>query len=144
MSNNQSGRPWNYSIKNIGNETEDQGYKTGSNGYSGNQQNTWCSMSSSSYKGSESSASSSSSFSSVDSLPNSKEFPSLLLTQRKPSNSHHQGNNNTIFSSKFSGMNLGDVMKVTVMEEMTKLNMTQNKPMDLSDKPKDFSKNNFC
>ena len=40
-------------------------------------------------------------------------------------------------------MNLGDVMKVTVMEEMTKLNMTQNKPVDLSDKPKDFSNKNL-
>ena len=40
-------------------------------------------------------------------------------------------------------MNLNDVMKVTVMEEMSKLNMTSNTPMDLSDKPKDFSQYSY-
>ena len=45
--------------------------------------------------------------------------------------------------SRFSGMTLGEVMRVTVMEEMTKLNMTKDKPMDLSDKPMDFSKKSW-
>ena len=35
-------------------------------------------------------------------------------------------------SLKFSGMNLGDVMKVTVMEEMKILKMTKDTPLDLS------------
>lgn len=43
---------------------------------------------------------------------------------------------NQAASLKFSGMNLGDVMKVTVMEEMTFLKMIKDKPLDLSDKSK--------
>ena len=39
-------------------------------------------------------------------------------------------------SLKFSGMNLGDVMKVTVMEEMKILKMTKDTPLDLSVKNK--------
>ena len=39
---------------------------------------------------------------------------------------------NQASSLKFSGMNLGDVMKVTVMEEMTILKMTKDQPLDLS------------
>ena len=39
----------------------------------------------------------------------------------------------------FSGMNLGDVMRVTVMQEMDHLKMNRNKPLDLSCKPADFS-----
>jgi len=38
------------------------------------------------------------------------------------------------FTPRFSGMNLGDVMKITVMKEMEKLNMTKDKPLDLSKK----------
>ena len=41
---------------------------------------------------------------------------------------------------RFSGMNLGDVMKVTVMKEMSALKMSNNKPLDLSDKPLNMSK----
>ena len=41
---------------------------------------------------------------------------------------HHYG-------AKFSGMNLGDVMKVVVMEEMSKLKMSKEKPLDLTLKP---------
>ena len=37
-------------------------------------------------------------------------------------------------------MNLGDVMKVTVMKEMSALKMSNNKPLDLSDKPLNMSK----
>ena len=37
-------------------------------------------------------------------------------------------------------MNLGDVMKVTVMEEMEKLKMSKEKPLDLTVKPLNFSK----
>ena len=37
-------------------------------------------------------------------------------------------------------MNLGDVMKVTVMEEMDHLKMYRNEPMDLSNKPWNLSK----
>merc|ERR1712079_406687 len=33
---------------------------------------------------------------------------------------------------RFSGMSLGDVMKVTVMQEMEQLNMERSKPLDLS------------
>ena len=36
-------------------------------------------------------------------------------------------------------MNLGDVMKVTVMEEMSKLKMSKEKPLDLSIKPLNFA-----
>ena len=39
-------------------------------------------------------------------------------------------------SLKFSGMTLGDVMKVTVMEEMKILEMTKDVPLDLSVKNK--------
>ena len=39
----------------------------------------------------------------------------------------------------FSGMNLGDVMRVTVMQEMDHLKMNRNKPLDLSCKPADLS-----
>ena len=39
-------------------------------------------------------------------------------------------------SLKFSGMNLGDVTKVTVMEEMKILEMTKDVPLDLSVKNK--------
>ena len=39
---------------------------------------------------------------------------------------------NQASSLKFSGMNLGDVMKVTVMEEMSILKMTKDQPLDLS------------
>ena len=46
----------------------------------------------------------------------------------------------TDISPQFSGMNLGDVMKVTVMQEMEKLNMIRNKPLDLSHRPMDLSK----
>ena len=35
-------------------------------------------------------------------------------------------------SLKFSGMNLGDVMKMTVNEEMRNLKMTKDAPLDLS------------
>lgn len=35
---------------------------------------------------------------------------------------------------RFSGMSLGDLMKVTVMKEMTRLNMSNNKALDLSKK----------
>ena len=41
---------------------------------------------------------------------------------------------------RFSGMNLGDVMKVTVMEEMKNLKMNRNEPLDLSNKPWNLSK----
>ena len=41
---------------------------------------------------------------------------------------------------RFSGMNLGDVMKVTVMEEMDHLKMYRNEPMDLSNKPWNLTK----
>ena len=37
-------------------------------------------------------------------------------------------------------MNFGDVMKVTVMKEMSALKMSNNKPLDLSDKPLNMSK----
>ena len=40
---------------------------------------------------------------------------------------------------KFSGMNFGDLMKVTVMEEMENLKMYRNEPMDLSNKPWNLS-----
>ena len=43
---------------------------------------------------------------------------------------------NQASSLKFSGMNLGDVMKVTVMEEMKILKMTKDTPLDLSVKNK--------
>ena len=45
-------------------------------------------------------------------------------------------NQNKASSLKFSGMNLGDVMKVTVMEEMNILKMTKDTPLDLSVKNK--------
>lgn len=35
---------------------------------------------------------------------------------------------------RFSGMSLGDLMKVTVMKEMERLNMTKDKALDLSKK----------
>ena len=38
-------------------------------------------------------------------------------------------------AAKFSGMNLGDIMRVTVMEEMNHLKMFTEKPLDLSVKP---------
>ena len=41
----------------------------------------------------------------------------------------------------FSGMSLGDVMRVTVLQEMDKLNMNKSKPMDLSCKPWNLKKN---
>ena len=41
-------------------------------------------------------------------------------------------NQNQASSLKFSGMNLGDVMKVTVMEEMKNLKMSKDVPLDLS------------
>ena len=40
----------------------------------------------------------------------------------------------------FSGMSLGDVMRVTVLQEMDKLNMNNSKPMDLSCKPWNLKK----
>ena len=43
-------------------------------------------------------------------------------------------NQNQASSLKFSGMNLGDVMKVTVNEEMRNLKMTKDVPLDLSHK----------
>eukprot|EP00091_Calanus_sinicus_P003243 TRINITY_DN13403_c0_g1_i2.p1 TRINITY_DN13403_c0_g1~~TRINITY_DN13403_c0_g1_i2.p1 ORF type:complete len:147 (-),score=6.55 TRINITY_DN13403_c0_g1_i2:87-527(-) len=41
---------------------------------------------------------------------------------------------------RFSGMSLGDVMRVTVLKEMDKLNMNKSKPMDLSCKPWNLKK----
>ena len=35
---------------------------------------------------------------------------------------------------RFSGMTMGDIMRVTVMKEMEKLNMTRHRPLDLSEK----------
>ena len=35
---------------------------------------------------------------------------------------------------RFSGMNFGDVMKITVMKEMETLKMTSENPLDLSKK----------
>merc|ERR1712061_107028 len=43
---------------------------------------------------------------------------------------------------RFSGMSLGDVMKVTVMQEMEQLNMERSKPLDLSCKAISFSMKN--
>merc|ERR1712106_207469 len=107
--------------------------------------NSWCSKSVQSFDGTESSYSSSASSPSVDSPSNSQQYSSLFPLQGRRRISHKSSSSNsTNFSSKFSGMNLGDVMRVTVMEEMSKLNMTQNKPMDLSDKPKDFSSTYCC
>ena len=37
-------------------------------------------------------------------------------------------------------MSLGDIMRVTVMEEMGKLNMSNQEPLDLSNKPWNLSK----
>eukprot|EP00092_Neocalanus_flemingeri_P009508 GFUD01010236.1.p1 GENE.GFUD01010236.1~~GFUD01010236.1.p1 ORF type:complete len:153 (-),score=23.13 GFUD01010236.1:14-472(-) len=54
--------------------------------------------------------------------------------------------NNTNSSSdrdmvpRFSGMNLGDVMRITVLQEMDKLNMNKSKPLDLSCKAWDLKK----
>ena len=41
---------------------------------------------------------------------------------------------------RFSGMNLGDVMRITVMKEMDQLKMSNDKPLDLSFKPWDLKK----
>ena len=41
-------------------------------------------------------------------------------------------NQNQASNLKFSGMNLGDVMKMTVNEEMRNLKMTKDVPLDLS------------
>ena len=41
---------------------------------------------------------------------------------------------------RFSGMSLGDVMRITVMKEMDKLNMNKSKAMDLSCKPWNLQK----
>eukprot|EP00092_Neocalanus_flemingeri_P059188 GFUD01070679.1.p1 GENE.GFUD01070679.1~~GFUD01070679.1.p1 ORF type:complete len:128 (+),score=23.32 GFUD01070679.1:40-423(+) len=41
---------------------------------------------------------------------------------------------------RFSGMNLGDVMRITVMKEMDKLKMSNDKPLDLSSKVSDLKK----
>eukprot|EP00090_Calanus_glacialis_P011978 TRINITY_DN20418_c0_g1_i1.p1 TRINITY_DN20418_c0_g1~~TRINITY_DN20418_c0_g1_i1.p1 ORF type:complete len:129 (-),score=28.29 TRINITY_DN20418_c0_g1_i1:72-458(-) len=35
---------------------------------------------------------------------------------------------------RFSGMNFGDVMRITVMKEMDQLKMTKDQPLDLSNK----------
>ena len=56
--------------------------------------------------------------------PNSGKCPVAHSNQRQAS------------SLKFSGMNLGDVTKVTVMEEMKILEMTKDVPLDLSVKNK--------
>ena len=45
-------------------------------------------------------------------------------------------------AAKFSGMSLGDIMRVTVMEEMNHLNMSTDKPLDLSVKPRSLAKKN--
>ena len=51
-------------------------------------------------------------------------------------------NQNQASSLKFSGMNLGDVMKVTVMEEMKNLKMSKDVPLDLSMKSGNHKKKN--
>ena len=48
--------------------------------------------------------------------------------------------NNQSFGPKFSGMNLGDIMKITVLEEMENLKMFRDKPLDLSVKPWNLAK----
>lgn len=55
--------------------------------------------------------------------------------QYQPSLNYQQQHN----EAKFSGMNLGDVMKVIVMEEMSKLKMSKEKPLDLTVKPLNFT-----
>ena len=42
---------------------------------------------------------------------------------------------------KFSGMNPGDIVRVTVMEEMNHLNISRDKPLDLIAKPWNLAKN---
>ena len=44
------------------------------------------------------------------------------------------------FYPKFSGMGMGDIMKVTVLEEMKILKMAHSEPLDLSDKPINYAK----
>ena len=46
----------------------------------------------------------------------------------------------TNFYPKFSGLGMGDITKVTVLEEMTTLKMALSEPIDLSDKPLNFAK----
>ena len=60
------------------------------------------------------------------------QFPRQNSIAKRSQEAH----TNQAASLKFSGMNLGDVMKVTVMEEMTTLKMTKDKPLDLSAKSK--------
>ena len=43
---------------------------------------------------------------------------------------------------KFSGMNPGDIVRVTVMEEMNHLNISRDKPLDLIAKPWNLAKKN--
>ena len=45
-----------------------------------------------------------------------------------------------VTTPRFSGMNLGDIMRVTVMQEMETLKMNKSKPLDLSCKPLNLSK----
>ena len=49
----------------------------------------------------------------------------------RPRTNHCEGDS----TPRFSGMSYGDVMRITVMKEMDKLNMNYNKAMDLSCKP---------
>ena len=48
--------------------------------------------------------------------------------QYQPSLNYHQQH----YGAKFYGMNLGDIMKITVREEMSKLKMSKEKPLDLT------------
>ena len=47
------------------------------------------------------------------------------------------------FTPRFSGMTMGDVMRVTVMKEMEKLNMTRHRPLDLSRKSNSDNKKGY-
>ena len=55
-------------------------------------------------------------------------------------NNHWTNFSESDSTPRFSGMSLGDVMRITVMKEMDKLNMNKSKAMDLSCKPWNLKK----
>ena len=77
------------------------------------------------------SSSSSSSSSSWPSSPSGRDFGGSRL-QGRSFWSGQRSRSEVDVTPRFSGMSLGDVMRVTVMQEMDRLNMNRQGPVDLS------------